>query len=207
MILYKNILLPILNLVGCLIMFGCGKDITESKNICSDSSPYNIHGSWIGTDLTPAFTFSTSLPGQDWRDAVETAAARWNEIGSRLQIKLKLNTTSARAGKDGINVVSYEPASNNSKLGEARIWFAASTNRITEVDIILNSNRPLAIKQAPGKYHVKSVVLHEFGHFVGLDHVSDNSQLMYSGGLEPNTVKTSFCSGDRLGLLTIYGSR
>ncbi len=49
----------------------------------------------------------------------------------------------------------------------------------------------------PGPEVAQAIVLHEFGHLVGLDHVADESQLMY-----PETVPgiTDFGAGDLTGL-------
>jgi predicted Zn-dependent protease len=46
------------------------------------------------------------------------------------------------------------------------------------------------------------VVLHEFGHLVGLDHVTDPSQLMYK---QPTAHANGFEDGDRRGLALLSG--
>ncbi len=49
---------------------------------------------------------------------------------------------------------------------------------------------------AQGTEHVRAVIMHEFGHVLGLDHVGDPSQLMYEGP----SYRTSFAAGDLAGL-------
>ena len=44
--------------------------------------------------------------------------------------------------------------------------------------------------------YLNEAVLHEFGHVMGLDHVSDGAQIMWSGGLHGSGLG----SGDRAGL-------
>jgi len=47
-----------------------------------------------------------------------------------------------------------------------------------------------------GAAHMKAIILHELGHLVGLDHVKDESQLMYP----ENTGQVDYGDGDRAGL-------
>lgn len=47
-----------------------------------------------------------------------------------------------------------------------------------------------------GTEHVRAVIMHEFGHVLGLDHVGDPSQLMYDGPV----YQTQFAAGDLAGL-------
>jgi len=52
------------------------------------------------------------------------------------------------------------------------------------------------LAEPSGPKHVQAVIVHEFGHVLGLDHVHDPDQLMYGG---PNNV-TELKDGDRAGL-------
>ncbi|MFJ6417807.1 matrixin family metalloprotease [Paeniglutamicibacter sp. NPDC091659] len=47
-----------------------------------------------------------------------------------------------------------------------------------------------------GTEHVRAVIMHEFGHVLGLDHVKDPNQLMFEGP----SYRTSFAPGDLAGL-------
>lgn len=53
-----------------------------------------------------------------------------------------------------------------------------------------------------GMARLNAVVLHEFGHLVGLDHVTDQSQLMYK---QPAAHPNGFEDGDRRGLALLSG--
>lgn len=47
-----------------------------------------------------------------------------------------------------------------------------------------------------GRGQVRAIIMHELGHALGLDHVGDPTQLMYTD----NTGLTDFADGDRAGL-------
>ena len=65
----------------------------------------------------------------------------------------------------------------------------------------LDAGKLASILERPdGKRVVRAVVLHELGHLVGLDHVSDASQLMYPQG-QPGV--TEFGAGDLTGLAAL----
>lgn len=53
-----------------------------------------------------------------------------------------------------------------------------------------------------GQARLDAVVLHEFGHLIGLDHVPDPSQLMYK---QPTPHAGGFGDGDRRGLALLSG--
>lgn len=53
-----------------------------------------------------------------------------------------------------------------------------------------------------GQDRLKAVVLHEFGHLVGLDHVTDQTQLMFK---QPAARVNGFGDGDRRGLALLSG--
>jgi predicted Zn-dependent protease len=53
-----------------------------------------------------------------------------------------------------------------------------------------------------GQDRLDAVVLHEFGHLVGLDHVPDPHQLMYK---QPTVHPGGFADGDRRGLALLSG--
>ncbi|MFF5793439.1 matrixin family metalloprotease [Paeniglutamicibacter sp. NPDC012692] len=50
-----------------------------------------------------------------------------------------------------------------------------------------------------GPEHVRAVIMHEFGHVLGLDHVEDPNQLMFEGP----SYRTSFAPGDLAGLAVL----
>ena len=73
-----------------------------------------------------------------------------------------------------------------------------STGYVTGIIMLDGSQIAEIIAEAPdGQSAARSVVQHEAGHLVGLDHVDDPSQLMYP---ESNIETTHFGDGDLRGL-------
>jgi hypothetical protein len=70
--------------------------------------------------------------------------------------------------------------------------------------VVLLNRRHLSevINWDDGPARLDAVVLHEFGHLVGLDHVTDPSQLMYK---QPTAHANGFEDGDRRGLALLSG--
>lgn len=63
--------------------------------------------------------------------------------------------------------------------------------------VTLDSGAVRSILQRPdGAQQVEAIMLHEFGHLVGLGHVADPHELMYA----QNTGQLDYGTGDRLGL-------
>lgn len=58
------------------------------------------------------------------------------------------------------------------------------------------------VQWAGGQERLNAVVLHEFGHLAGLDHVDDPAQLMYK---QPTPKPGGFAGGDRRGLAAVSG--
>jgi hypothetical protein len=70
--------------------------------------------------------------------------------------------------------------------------------------VVLLNRQHLAevIRWDDGQARMDAVVLHEFGHLIGLDHVSDEAQLMFK---QPMALAGGFADGDRRGLALLSG--
>lgn len=194
-------------LAAFVIFPGCEKDEPTKSNTktCSDASPYNAAHRWTSSEWDPAFYYDSSIP-DIWKDEIWYGAARWNDVKSRFKIYYYKDEVSAGDSRDGKNVVSWGYFAGEA-LGKCHSWYNTSTGRVIEADIVLNKKYDLSSDVREGHHHVGSIATHEFGHFCGLDHVSDKTQIMDGGGLRPNTRHTSLCGGDRKGLLALYGAR
>ncbi len=169
---------------------------------CSGDNPYALTGQrWL--DMTPAFYYSSSLPS-NWRNYVDFAANQWNAVNTELEIRKYTTIVDAGVGMDQRNVVSYGPINGSSALGRCYMWYYPDTGVVFEADIRLNSNQPLGIGKSSTTYDLVSVLVHEFGHFCGLAHVSDRTHTMYPELPKNCTIYRTLCAGDRRGLRVLY---
>jgi hypothetical protein len=85
---------------------------------------------------------------------------------------------------DGVNRViwlsgtdwSYDSAT----VGLTLIVYQTATNQIVDADMLLNNN--MSWRSATGSvgYDVETIVLHEAGHFLGLEHSASSAAVMYA---------------------------
>jgi hypothetical protein len=138
---------------------------------------YNLLGfQWpVGTNVRYQINANTpQVP--DEASAVSKAGNTWgslNPAGLRLTYQGSTSTTSH--GYNGSNTINWKDEGNNSTLGTSYIWYSGET--ILETDLVFNDYYNWSTSGSD--YDVETVTLHEFGHWVGLDHVS-------SGIMRPN---------------------
>jgi hypothetical protein len=145
--------------------------------------------------------------------AIRAAAATWNAVGANFKYVYAGTTTKSGASFDSVNVISWDDLGNG-ELGETDFTWDTLTGLILDADIVLNLNYPWSTDSVTGSLSidVQVVVLHEFGHGLGLLHVSgnldseyDNAKVMYpyyDGG----EVKRSLHRDDAAGIAWIYGA-
>lgn len=170
-------------------------------DICSGATPYAFQAHKWGI-TNPTFYYSSSLP-TGWRAAVDAAATVWNNVGANIKIYKYTTILAAGAAHDGKSVISYGPLSSD-RLGETQTWYSLTTGRVIEADIVLNSTKRLGTVPDARTFDVYSVLVHECGHFLGLDHVNDRTHSMYYSIPADCSIYRTLCGGDRLGLKRLY---
>jgi hypothetical protein len=71
---------------------------------------------------------------------------------------------------------------------------------VTGVVLLNRDHLDSVVTWDDGQQQMEAVILHEFGHLIGLDHVSDPTQLMYR---QPSVHPGYFGAGDRRGLAAL----
>lgn len=73
---------------------------------------------------------------------------------------------------------------------------------VTGVVLLNRDHLSQVVSWDDGQARLQAVVLHEFGHLIGLDHVNDPAELMYR---QPTVHPGGFAPGDRRGLAALSG--
>ncbi len=127
--------------------------------------------------------FSQIANGSEF-NAVNAAFETWRKVSIAALTIQYMGTTPARGvGRDGMNVISF--ADGSTPLGSSTIaatfsfFRSGSGGGITdEADIIFNAAHSFSTSGESGKYDVQSVLTHEAGHLLGLDHSGLVSSVM-----------------------------
>lgn len=132
----------------------------------------------------------------DYVDALEKAAAHWNDAAGMTLLRFAHHNTAQpvhTGKKDGANNVlwMHEWAENTSRLqGVTNLYW--KSNQLLEADVLVNDkNFNFFIENpiSPSEVHLESLLLHELGHTLGLKHRSTVPSVMWAilnGGVKRN---------------------
>ncbi len=134
----------------------------------------------------------------DELSAVNAAADTWNAIyPAGLTMTYSGTTSVTTHGNDGSNNVYWDDEGATGTLATAWAWVAGST--FIDTDMVFNDFYNWSTSGAT--YDIETVALHEFGHWVGLDHSASGIMTpSYSGE------QRSVDSDARDGFEAMYGS-
>ncbi|MBU4255552.1 MAG: matrixin family metalloprotease, partial [Acidobacteria bacterium] len=132
--------------------------------------------------------------------AVYYAAGTWSALDpSALKITYWGSTGVTDFGYDGSNTVCWKNEGITGPLATAYWWSWRSNNIIVEADMVFNDYYTWSTSGS--NYDIETVALHEFGHWVGLDHSSTGIMYYaYSG------IRQYIDSDARAGFEAMYGS-
>ena len=115
------------------------------------------------------------------------------------------DTRAKRAKFDSVNAILWKKM-GRSTLGSTFVWFSTLTGEVLEVDTIFNKKLPWAnFSNSPDcqtsveAYDLQNIATHEFGHWVGLDDLyndSDKDLTMYGFGAGGEVKKRTLGRGD-----------
>ena len=156
-------------------------DPQASCNFVQNSDVQRV--SW-GADVPVPLYIDSEFPVEK-RGAVQAAADEWNTIAGHPLIKI-VGVTNRGGGpaQDGFNIIywmtSWDTAATNEQARTTIYW---TGTRIYEADVRINaragdhqyfwSNEP-----QPGELDVESLLVHEFGHVLGLVHTVTAGSVM-----------------------------
>jgi hypothetical protein len=134
---------------------------------------------WINQSGSPQIANGSEFP------AVQAAFQTWQNVSiANLSFQYMGTTPVSTVGQDGLNVVTF--VDNSVPIGletvAATLSFfsvdATGSFFIQEADIALSTSVGFSTSGDPAKYDIQSVVTHEVGHLLGLNHSALLSAVM-----------------------------
>jgi hypothetical protein len=144
--------------------------------------------------------------------AVQKAAATWSNAGAKFTFPYGGTTTTYTApNQDGVNTISWSStyfSEGDKTLAQTTYWYYYPSGDIYEGDCVFNDRNSwsTAATTPAGQFDVESVMLHEFGHYLSLDHSSVPAAVMWptiGSGVQKRTLNAD----DIAGIIAIYGAQ
>ena len=134
---------------------------------------------------------------QAWAN-VPTANVRFNYVGPAVL---------TAGASDTVNLVSFSDTTypwGSGTLAVTLSYFSSSTGIMSEGDILFNPSQSWSTSGESGRYDIQSVMTHEIGHFLGLDHSGMVSSVMEPFGAQGQVDQRTLQYDDVAGLSEIY---
>ncbi len=169
-------------------LIGCGTSTIENRAVdlhVQNNTRAVLQKSWVGHDPIPYY-ISNNVP-EEFVPVIQEAFQDWEEAVGRSLVDYQGRTDATKSWDDR-NVISWNrEGDEEGHLGMTYRKFSGST--ILEADIeIFRDPASYAILTCPngasncrvrsGHYDIKTNLLHEMGHFFGLEHTSAVGSIM-----------------------------
>ncbi|MCI0469532.1 MAG: matrixin family metalloprotease, partial [Nitrospirae bacterium] len=192
----KNILL-VLSLLIIISLFA----------FMQSASAYVLCGSPIQKWSSPSMTLLVNTTGgtADSGSAIQASMDTWTNVATSSFVFINGGGASGcNAGAlDFQNVVCFGVIPEPGILGRTSTWYYPSTGEIVDSDTKINTNFPWATDGSPTAFDVQSVVTHEIGHSLCLDHTPIPSAVM-SYAISMGQIKRTLHQDDIDGITYLY---
>jgi hypothetical protein len=196
----------------------CTGDCPRDADGCKTAGhPLQWPGGCVGFSLQRDGT--TNLPMDEVRPAIEAAFVTWSDLdcgGGAASIAfseladVSCHATEYNPGDPNANIIlfqdtkwSYHGADDT--LAKTTVTFDAETGRILDADIEVNqAYNEFTVGDANVVYDLQSILTHEIGHFLGLDHTMDPDATMNAGYDPGSTSLRTLEADDIAGACAIY---
>lgn len=161
-------------------------------NMAAPASAYSYAG-WYWHQGYAGYCLDSTIPS-GWSTPIAQGANAWNNAGANFYFyTITCN-----------NKVYYAGLSENTL---ARTWTYYSGDSISKCETYFNNNKIWSTSGESGKYDVRSVATHEFGHWLDLYDLynsTDTEKTMYYQTAAGETKKQTLDSDDIAGINSIY---
>jgi hypothetical protein len=193
---------------------------TDSSSAVQIKWPTNIVTIALSTSLVSPP--SNIKPGSDVLGAARRAMVQWAGASNIrfVETSSSAQSISPSTGGDNVSLITVANTPENVALfsgsdrpSRTRVYFDPASGLISEADIALNPSAQFSTDGTFGTYDLESVLTHELGHLLGLEHsgmvgATMQPRLALNGlytlpAFSPRTLSED----DRAGVRSLYGPR
>ena len=144
--------------------------------------------------------------------AVQASFQTWENIQTaNIKFAFRGTTTAGIVGHDGMNVVTFTDTSaplGSSTIAATFSFFRTENGQtmFDEADIAFNPAIDFSTSGETNKFDIQSVLTHEIGHLLGLDHSALVSSVMVPFGVPSQLDQRTLAYDDVAGIMEIYGT-
>lgn len=188
-------------------MSACAPKVAPEESCSFLQSTDQQRVSW-GAQLPVILYIDSSVPTV-YFDSIKAAAAEWNRVIGREVLKIGGWTNSPGGPKtDNANVIYYLTSWELDRTNEqARTTVYWAGDRIYEADVRINGKNfdfSWGEDRAPGRVDMESLMVHEFGHVLGLMHIDPPAKSVMERSLPSAAFRRSVTEVDKKSIRCEY---
>ncbi|MCT4618799.1 MAG: hypothetical protein N4A62_05370 [Marinisporobacter sp.] len=148
---------------------------------------HQLQPPWRSTYKTATFKVQNTF-GSTTKSQIVDAMMEWNNvIPKQFLYKSSVETTSTWPADDGVKTITKNYYGVDSFIGNTSVYYSSIDGLAVSADVMVNISHPFANSAQYGKHDVQSVITHELGHVLAVDHTFVATIPMDTMYSDPNT--------------------